>query len=73
MRPTDVLLALCLFAIYWLVLFADHLFHPTAPDCACGNEMVKTTTLRATGNVTRHVPCWTCQQCGAEIEKAGQA
>ena len=66
MRATDVLLGLCLFAVYCLVLFTDHLFRPMPPDCAtCGNEMFRTTALCATCHA-HHLQCWECS-CGVVI------
>ena len=66
MRATDILLGLCLFAVYCLVLFTDHLFRPMPPDCAsCGNEMFRTTALCATCHA-HHLQCWECS-CGVVI------
>ena len=55
-------------AVVMLVLFTDWFFRPTAPDCPCGGEMFRTITLRASGDVAHHVPCWVCRRCGAVIE-----
>lgn len=55
-------------AVVMLVLFTDWFFRPTAPDCPCGGKVFRSTTLRTTGNVVQHVPCWRCHQCAAVIE-----
>ena len=64
----NVFLALFVFAVVAAVAFTDWFF-PVRRDCAsCGNEMLRSTTLRVTGNVVRHVTCFECRRCGAAIE-----
>ena len=64
----DVLLMLFVSTVCLVVLFTDWLFKRTPPDCACGGEMFRTITLRASGDAAHHVPCWVCRRCGAVIE-----
>ena len=50
----NVLLALFVLAVVAAVAFTDWFF-PVRRDCAsCGNEMLRSTTLRVTGNIVRH-------------------
>ena len=65
---TDVVLVLCFLVLYWMVLGTDWIFRRTPPDCACGGEMYRTTAVSTEGQVVRHVPVWTCHECGAMVE-----